>query len=78
MLEGGAQGRSQRSEGSGKKKGRARHQKGQRRQKLATVVMEARRQKLATVVMEARAFPRAMQISTCQPQVAKDTCKVPD
>ena len=65
LLEGGAQERSQRSEGSGKKKGRARRQKGQRRQKLATVVMEA------------RAFPRAMRISTCQPHVAKDTCKVP-
>lgn len=53
MLEGGKQERKgQRSEGSGKKKGRARRQKGQRRQKLATVVMEA------------RAFPRAMWIST--------------
>lgn len=57
--------RSQRGEGSEKKKGRARRQKGQRRQRLATVVTEA------------RAFPRAMQISTCQPHVAKDTCKVP-
>lgn len=56
LLEGGAQERTQRSEGSGEKKGRARRQKGQRRQKLATVVMEA------------RAFPRAMQISTCQPR----------